>query len=130
LRQSRARPCGQHPTPGTVLVWKKNLYRMSQQPNLLPTNTSQGSATSKSSRRIPAWLERIELFLRVIVRLYVGLLVFVLPWMHFWDENHIFTYFPQFAAFTSNGIVRGLVSGLGLLNIYIAISDAVHYKES
>jgi len=103
---------------------------MPPQPNLSPPNITQGSATSKSPRQTPAWLQRVELFLRVIVRLYVGLLVIVLPWLHFWDENHLFHYLPQIAAIASNGIMRGLISGLGLLNIYIAISDAVHYKEN
>jgi hypothetical protein len=29
-----------------------------------------------------------------------------------------------------NGALRGMVSGLGLLNLWIAISEAIHYKES
>jgi hypothetical protein len=28
-----------------------------------------------------------------------------------------------------SGFVRGVLSGLGLVNLYIAISDAVNYRE-
>jgi hypothetical protein len=27
-------------------------------------------------------------------------------------------------------VVRGIVSGIGLLNLWIALSDAIHYRES
>jgi hypothetical protein len=37
---------------------------------------------------------------------------------------------PQLAPLALSGITRGIVSGLGLLNIWIAIYDAIHYKES
>jgi hypothetical protein len=29
-----------------------------------------------------------------------------------------------------SGAIRGLVSGLGILNLWIAISEAIHYKEN
>ena len=79
--------------------------------------------------RTPVWLRRVDLFLRVVVRLYLGLLVVALPWTHLWDENHLFSLVPQIAWFAANGVVRGIVSGLGLLNIWIAVSDAIEYRE-
>lgn len=113
---------------------------MSYQPNLYSPPTPHGSADPSSQpvpqaipeeqqHRTPAWLRRIDLFLRVIVRLYLGLLVVALPWTHLWDENHLFNLMPQIAWLADNGVVRGLVSGLGLLNLWIAISDAVQYRE-
>jgi hypothetical protein len=112
---------------------------MSHQPNLFSSNTPHGSADPPSrpapqtqsvpEHRTPVWLRRIDLFLRVVVRLYLGLLIVALPWTHLWTENHLFNLVPQIAWFASNGAVRGVVSGLGLLNIWIAISDAIHYRE-
>jgi hypothetical protein len=111
---------------------------MSHQPNLFSSNTPNGSAdpVPKPSLQVipephhtPVWLRRVDLFLRVIVRLYLGLLVVVLPWTHLWDDNHIFNLVPQIAWLAANGAVRGIVSGLGLLNIWIAIGDAIRYRE-
>lgn len=76
------------------------------------------------------WIRRADLFLRVLVRLYLGLILFFLPWTRLWTFNRFFLYYAPVAHFTSSGALRGIVSGLGLLNLWIAISDAIHYKES
>jgi hypothetical protein len=76
------------------------------------------------------WIRRADLFLRVLVRLYLGLVLVFLPWTHLWTFNRFFLYFAPVARLTANGAIRGIVSGLGLLNLWIAISDAIHYKES
>jgi len=80
--------------------------------------------------RATRWLHRTDLFLRVMVRLYVGLLVFFLPWTHLWEFNRFFLYYAPVARFAENGAVRGLISGVGLLNLWIALSEAIHYKEN
>jgi hypothetical protein len=77
-------------------------------------------------QRIPRWLVRVELFLRVMLRMYIGLAICYAPWSHtFWDQNPFFLQFPSVGAFATNGAVRGLVSGLGLLNLWIAFQDAL-----
>jgi hypothetical protein len=79
-------------------------------------------------QRIPRWLERAELFLRVLLRMYIGLAVCYAPWSRlFWDQNPVFLQFPTLSIYAANGAVRGLVSGLGLLNLWIAFSDAVRF---
>jgi len=78
----------------------------------------------------PHWLQRADIFLRVMVRLYLGLILFFLPWTRFWTLNRFFLYFAVIARIAQNGAVRGIVSGLGLLNFWIAISEAIHYKEN
>jgi hypothetical protein len=79
---------------------------------------------------IPRWLERVELFLRVMLRMYIGLAVCYAPWSHtFWDQNPIFLGIPALSSFASNGAVRGVVSGLGLLNLWIAFHDAIRRKD-
>jgi len=79
-------------------------------------------------RRIPRWLEKSELFLRVLLRMYIGLAVCYAPWSSmFWDQNPIFLQFPTLSIYAANGAVRGIVSGLGLLNLWIAFHDAIRH---
>lgn len=79
-----------------------------------------------SSQGIPRWLVRVELFLRVMLRMYIGLFICYAPWSHaFWDQNPLFLQFPAVGIIAVNGAVRGLVSGLGLLNLWIAFQDAL-----
>jgi len=81
-------------------------------------------------QRIPRWLERGELFLRVLLRMYIGLAVCYAPWSHmFWDQNPLFLRFPTLAIYAAHGAVRGIISGLGLLNLWIAFRDAVRHRD-
>lgn len=81
-------------------------------------------------QRIPRWLERAELFLRVLLRLYIGLAVCLAPWFRaFWDQNPIFVQFPTIGAYASTGAVRGIISGLGLLNLWIAFREAIRHRD-
>jgi hypothetical protein len=77
-------------------------------------------------QRIPHWLVRAELFLRVMLRMYIGLFICYAPWWPaFWDQNPIFLQYPAVGSIAVNGAVRGLVSALGLLNLWIAFQDAL-----
>ncbi|TCK72588.1 hypothetical protein C7378_2173 [Acidipila rosea] len=75
------------------------------------------------------WLRRSDLFVRVIVRLYIGMLLVVLPWTHIWDDNHLLSYIPYLSTVALSGVVRGVASGLGLLNMWIAAAEAMNYRE-
>jgi hypothetical protein len=109
---------------------------MSNHPDLLPSNVPNSSAPSaqlaktESKPRTPLWLLRAELFLRVVIRIYVGVLVFLLPWSKFWDRNPLFLAHPGLGGFAAYGAVRGIISGLGLLNLWIAVTDAIYHRES
>ena len=113
---------------------------MSNRPDLLPSNAPSDSAPSaqetkqetktESKQHIPTWLLRAELFLRIVIRIYVGVLIFLLPWSRFWDQNPLFLAHPDLGVFASYGAVRGIVSGLGLLNLWIAITDAIYPRAS
>ena len=88
-----------------------------------------GTATGRHRpHRLPRWLEKAELLLRVLLRMYIGLAVCVAPWWPmFWDQNPLFLQFPTLSIYAANGAVRGMVSGLGLLNLWIALQDAIRH---
>ncbi len=90
----------------------------------------RGGRPEDGVERIPRWLERLELVLRVMLRMYIGLAICYAPWSPmFWDQNPLFLQYPSVGAVAANGAVRGLVSGLGLLNLWIAFQDAIHQRE-
>jgi hypothetical protein len=78
----------------------------------------------------PVWLQRLSLFVLVLFCVYLGVLVMVMPWWtRIWDQNNFIQSRPALAAVLHTGAVRGLISGLGLLDIWIGISEAVHYRD-
>ncbi len=95
----------------------------------LPADTQpmQEPATGASA---PIWLQRLSLFVLVLFCVYLGVLVTILPWWpRVWDQNLFIQSHPALAAVLRLGMVRGLISGLGLLDIWIGISEAVHYRD-
>lgn len=54
-----------------------------------------------------------------------GLLLFFVPWSGLWDRNFFVQALPALAPVTSNGFVRGAVSGLGLINVAAGLSELV-----
>ena len=78
----------------------------------------------------PVWLQRLSLFVLVLFCVYLGVLVAILPWWsRMWDQNLWIQSRPMLAAVLDNGAVRGLISGFGLLDIWIGVSEAIHYRD-
>jgi hypothetical protein len=66
----------------------------------------------------------------VLFCFYVGALLAVLPWSpRYWDANGWMLLHPRIAGLFLRGWVRGIVSGLGLLDIWIGISELLHYRD-
>jgi hypothetical protein len=110
---------------------------MPQQSNLFSSSPSNGSTVQERQPapqgpgRLPVWLRRLELYLYVVIRIYIGVIVLVLPWYGpLWADNSLINHFPSISIFLMHGAVRGIVSGLGLLNLWIAISEALNFRGS
>ena len=108
---------------------------MSGQPQLFPTpepavERLPVNEGEPAKRTAPVWLQRLSLFVLVLFCVYLGVLVMVLPWWpRIWDRNAFIQARPWLSALLHNGAVRGVISGLGLLDIWIGISEAVHYRD-
>jgi hypothetical protein len=87
------------------------------------------SAAGPSYTGFDLWLHRITVLMFVFVCATVGVLLVILPWRPEWTDNHLLLRFPELGAFVANGFVRGVVSGLGLLDVWIGFWEAVHYHE-
>jgi hypothetical protein len=77
----------------------------------------------------PVWMQRFVLVCTVVFCLWTGLILAALPWLPAWTENSIISDFPTVRLLLATGFVRGLVTGLGLLDLWIGISEAVTYRD-
>lgn len=75
------------------------------------------------------WLHRITVLLFVFLCASVGVLLVIMPWRPEWTDNHLLLAYPTLRDLLSSGFVRGLCSGLGILDIWIGFWEAVHYHE-
>ncbi len=99
-------------------------------PASTPIEAAAGGATDRMSGPAPVWLQRLSLAVLVVFCLYLGGLLVYLPWWkEMWDHNGLLLGLPRLHHFMIQGPVRGLVSGIGLLDLWIGISEIVHYRE-
>ena len=54
----------------------------------------------------------------------VGVVLLVAPWTMLWDSNYLLGPYPALRAVVLNAYVRGTISGLGLVNIALAVHEA------
>ena len=95
-----------------------------------PLSTSEFPATPKAaSGATPLWLMRIWVVIRVAFFIELGMVLVVLPWTRAWTENHLLLAYPGVQFFLQRNFVRGLISGLGFIDIGFGIWEAVRYKE-
>ena len=93
-------------------------------------NTQAGGDAEERSDLAPIWLQRMSLAVLVLFCLYLGGLLVYLPWWkEMWDHNSFLLSFPRVHHLLIQGPVRGLVSGIGLLDLWIGFSEIVHYRE-
>ncbi|MGH9492450.1 MAG: hypothetical protein ACRD2K_03020 [Terriglobales bacterium] len=92
-----------------------------------PKNPARGTAPAATP---PLWLRRISLVTFVTFCVWIGMLLVALPWTRIWTENSLLTGSPTLRAFTQSAVLRGAVSGLGFIDIWLGIWEALHYRES
>ncbi len=78
---------------------------------------------------VAIWIDRIGLVIKVVFYIELGMLLAVLPWTRVWTDNSLIVAYPKFRAFLQQNFIRGLVTGLGLVDIWIGIWEAVHYRD-
>lgn len=87
------------------------------------------NAEKRQYSRFELWLHRITVLMFVFLCASVGVLLVILPWRPEWTDNHLLLGNPWLRQIVANGFVRGLCTGLGLLDIWIGFWEAIHYHE-
>jgi len=103
------------------------------QPVVVPIQqTGAENATPPAPQRVPRvviWSQRLFLVVTVVFCIELGILLAILPWTPVWNQNNFLLAHPALRAVMQNNFVRGLATGLGLIDIWIGIWEAVHYRD-
>lgn len=79
---------------------------------------------------LPIWLARTMMIVFVAFCIEVGLILVAVPWIpHLWHENSLLAAYPAARAFLAHDFVRGAVTGVGLLDLWYGVYEAVHYRD-
>jgi hypothetical protein len=95
----------------------------------LPGTNSEPDQDSRVISGLELWLHRFTVLMFVFVCAAAGVLLIILPWRPEWTDNRLLLGSPWLRSFVASGFVRGMVSGLGVLDVWIGFWEAIHYHE-
>jgi hypothetical protein len=75
--------------------------------------------------RFVRWHRRVLALCLIVFAFELGLFLVVFPWLPQWEMSWVPLHSPRFVNLWMSSYFRGLLSGLGLLNIYIAIAETL-----
>jgi hypothetical protein len=75
-------------------------------------------------------IQPLTRLLLVAYFLEVGLVLIVVPWSAFWEQNFFAASLPPLRNLIENGFVRGAVSGLGLLTVCAGLAELASLMAS
>jgi hypothetical protein len=67
-------------------------------------------------------MTRLLRVLIVLILFELGMLLIFLPWSSQWEHNYFLTRYPELIRILLHPSMRGLISGLGVLDIFVAVS--------
>jgi hypothetical protein len=105
---------------------------MSLTPESTPTSEvarDSGPPAPLLRKQVSGLRRRIWLILFAIFAFEIGTFLAVFPWMDSWTLNHLPSFFPgheiELQDLWDDPYFRGSLSCLGLLNVYIALREAL-----
>ena len=95
---------------------------MSLTPESSPTPSStQASPNGAGSNRTP----RLLRLCFAIFTFEIGLFLAVFPWVDIWNLNYFSGWIPALENVWDDPYFRGAITGLGLVNIYVACAEVL-----
>ena len=93
-----------------------------------PAAPAEGSSRQpRSAARL--WMRRIGVLLFVFLCATLGVMLMIVPWRQEWSDNPLLVPYPALRDVVGSGFARGVVTGLGLLNVWIGFWEALRYRE-
>ena len=75
------------------------------------------------------WYHRVTALLFIVFCLEIGVVLLVFPWSEYWDNNFFTTWTPKLRDFWESSYVRGGVSGLGVVNVFISFTELFRLRR-
>jgi hypothetical protein len=75
------------------------------------------------------WYHKISAVVFIVFCLEIGLYLLIYPWTDSWEGNYFSNLLPQFRDYWDNMYVRGAVSGLGVINVYVSLVEIFRLRR-
>ena len=93
---------------------------MTSHDSLLTINSGHSPGPQRRHR----YWQKIQAVVFILFCLEMGIVLVLFPWSALWDQNYFFGLAPRWNRIFFSSYLRGAISGLGVVNIWIALSEA------
>jgi hypothetical protein len=73
------------------------------------------------------WYHKVSAVLLITLCLDIGLFLVIFPWTDYWDNFAAFVH--TLRPYLDNMYVRGAISGLGIVNLYISLGEVFRLRR-
>jgi hypothetical protein len=75
------------------------------------------------------WYHKFSALVFIVFCMELGLFLLIFPWTDAWDNNFFAALIPEWHRWWTNAYVRGAVSGVGMLNLYISLAEVFQLRR-
>jgi len=80
-------------------------------------------------RPIYRWYHKVAAIVFITICLEIGFFLLIFPWTEYWDGNYFIGLAPRLGRLWENWYLRGAISGLGLVNVYISVLEVFRLRR-
>jgi hypothetical protein len=84
---------------------------------------------SPQQRPVYHWYHKMSAVIFITFCLEIGLFLLIFPWTDYWPVNFFSTAVPALGAYWDSMYLRGAVSGLGVVNLYISLIEIFRLRR-
>ena len=75
------------------------------------------------------WYHKVSALIFIVFCLEIGFFLLVFPWTDAWENNYFSSLVPAWKGLWANMYLRGAVSGIGAVNLYISFIEMFRLKR-
>src|SRR5215475_5767081 len=75
------------------------------------------------------WYHKMSAVIFITFCLEIGLFLLIFPWTDYWPANYFSNAIPAFSGYWDNMYIRGAISGLGVVNLYISLLEIFRLRR-
>lgn len=96
-----------------------------------PPVPPSGEVTQESVPAPPRyhWYHKVSALIFIVFCLELGMFLLVFPWSDLWDRHFLLSRVPELRQYWDNAYLRGAISGLGVVNLYIALVEIFRLRR-
>lgn len=92
-----------------------------------PLAAAEGAVPAPPAAPQYRWYHKVSAVLFITFCLDIGLFLLIFPWTDYWDNFGAFV--RAWRPYLDNMYVRGAISGLGVVNLYISLGEVFRLRR-